>query len=111
MRFSATIELGGKTATGVVVPPEVVAQLSAGKRPPVLATINGYTYRSSVASMGGRFLLGISADVRAKAGVAAGDEVDTRHGDRGSALPVHGLGTKFLTQEGQRGLFGVQRLR
>jgi len=73
MRFYATIELGGKTATGVVVPPEVVAQLSAGKRPPVRATINGYTYRSSVASMGGRFLLGISADVRAKAVIQLGE--------------------------------------
>jgi len=73
MRFYATIELGGKTATGVVVPPEVVAQLSAGKRPPVRATINGYTYRSSVAWMGGRFLLGISADVRAKAVIQLGE--------------------------------------
>lgn len=76
MRFHATVELGGKTATGVVVPPEIVAGLGSSKRPPVRATINGYTYRSSIASMGGRFLLSVSADVRDKAGVKAGDEVD-----------------------------------
>lgn len=76
MLFHAAIELGGKTATGVEVPAEVVQSLGTGKRPPVRATINGYTYRSSVAPMGGRFLLGISADVREKAGVRAGDEVD-----------------------------------
>jgi len=76
MRFHATVELGGKTATGVEVPAEVVQALGPSKRPPVRATINGYTYRSSVASMGGRFLLSVSAEVRDKAGVAAGDEVD-----------------------------------
>lgn len=76
MRFHATVELGGKTATGVAVPPEIVAGLGSSKRPPVRATINGYTYRSSIASMGGRFLLSVSADVRERAGVKAGDEVD-----------------------------------
>ena len=76
MKFHATLQLGGKTATGVVVPPEVVAALGPSKRPPVRATINGYTYRSSVASMGGRFMLGVSAEVREQAGVQAGDELD-----------------------------------
>lgn len=76
MRFRATLELGGKTATGVVVPPEVVEGLGTSKRPPVRVTINGHTYRSSIASMGGRFLLGVSADVREQAGVQAGDELD-----------------------------------
>lgn len=76
MRFRTTIELGGKTATGMQVPPEVVEALGAGKRPAVSVTINGYTYRSTVAPMGGVFLLPVSAEVRAAAGVAAGDEVD-----------------------------------
>ena len=48
----------------------------AGKRPPVRATIRGYTYQSSVASLGGRFMLAVSEAVRRNAGVAAGDEVD-----------------------------------
>jgi hypothetical protein len=76
MRFRAVIELGGKTATGIQVPTEVVESLGPSRRPPVRVTINSYTYRSSVASMGGRFMLPVSAEVRGSAGVAAGDEVD-----------------------------------
>lgn len=76
MRFRATIELGGRTATGVEVPEKVVTGLGGGGRPKVRATIEGTTYRSSVASMGGRHMLGISAEVRERAGVAAGDTVD-----------------------------------
>ena len=74
--FRATILQAGKTATGVVVPDEVVAALGAGKRPPVRVTIGGYTYRSTVAVMGGKFMLGISAEVRDGAGVAGGDDVE-----------------------------------
>ncbi len=76
MRFRTTIELGGKTATGFQVPPEVVAALGSTKRPPVRVTINGYTYRSTVAPMGGVFMLPLAAEHRTAAGVAAGDEVD-----------------------------------
>ncbi|MBA3943076.1 MAG: DUF1905 domain-containing protein [Herpetosiphonaceae bacterium] len=76
MRFRAVIQLHGKTATGVEVPPEIVASLGPSKRPPVRVTIKGHTYRSSVASMDGVFMLGISAENRASAEVAAGDEVD-----------------------------------
>jgi hypothetical protein len=76
MRFRTTILLGGKTATGVQVPDEVVASLGAGKRPPVRVTIAGHTYRTSVASMGRVFMVGVSAEVRSATGVAAGDEVD-----------------------------------
>jgi hypothetical protein len=74
MRFRATILSNGKTATGIEVPSRVVDALGS-KRPKVRATINGYTYRSSVASMSGTFMLGVSAEVREKAGVAAGDTV------------------------------------
>ncbi len=76
MRFRTTILKNGKTATGIHVPDEVVASLGAGKRPKVTVTINGYSYRSSVASMDGRFMVGVSATVRAGAGVAGGDTVD-----------------------------------
>lgn len=75
MRFVSTLELGGKTATGLEVPAEVVEGLGAGKRPKVSATILGHTYRSSIAVLGGRFLLPVSAEVRAATGVVAGDEV------------------------------------
>ena len=75
MKFRAIIQLNGKTATGIRVPPEVVTSLGSSKKPAVRVTINGYTYRNTVATMGGEFMLGISSDVRERAGVAAGDEV------------------------------------
>jgi hypothetical protein len=73
--FTVTLELAGKTATGMEVPAEVVERLGAGKRPPVKVTIGGYTYRNTIAVMGGRYMLGVSAEHRAGAGVAAGDTV------------------------------------
>ncbi len=76
MRFRARIELHGKTATGIRVPPEVVEHLKSGKRPPVRVTINGHTYRSTVAPMGGEFLLPVSAENRTSSGVEVGDEVE-----------------------------------
>lgn len=76
MRFRAVIELNGKTATGIPVPPDVVEGLGQGKRPPVQVTIGEHSYRSTVGVMGGRYLIPVSADHRAAAGVAAGDEVD-----------------------------------
>jgi hypothetical protein len=76
MRFRAVIERSGKTATGIRVPAEIVASLGAGKRPPVRVTINGYTYRSTVAPLGGAFMVGVSAENRSGAGVSGGDEVD-----------------------------------
>jgi hypothetical protein len=75
-QFRAVIEAHGKTATGIEVPAEVVEALGPSRRPKVRATVAGHTYRSSVASMGGRFLLGVSAEVRRAANVGAGDEVD-----------------------------------
>ncbi len=76
VKFRATIALAGKTATGFEVPPEIVEGLGAGKKPPVRVTINGKTYRSTIASRGGRYLVGVSAENRQLTGVAAGDEVE-----------------------------------
>jgi uncharacterized protein DUF1905/bacteriocin resistance YdeI/OmpD-like protein len=76
MKFRTIVELGGKTATGLPVPDDVVAQMGVGKRAPVRVTIGGHTYRTTVASMGGRFLIPLSAENRTAAGVAAGDDVD-----------------------------------
>jgi hypothetical protein len=75
VRFEAEVLSSGKSATGIEVPAEAVAALGSGKRPAVRATINGYTYRNTVAVMGGRSLLSVSADVRQRAGIAAGDRV------------------------------------
>jgi hypothetical protein len=76
MKFRTKILQAGKTATGIEFPSTIVDALGAGKRPPVRVTINGYTYRSTVAVMDGKYMLGISAEVREAAGVAGGDVVD-----------------------------------
>jgi len=76
MRFGTVILSSGKTTTGIRVPDEIVAGLGRGKRPPVRVTINGHTYRSTVAVMGGRFMVGVSAENRTLAGVSGGDHVD-----------------------------------
>jgi hypothetical protein len=77
-RFRATLELGGKTATGIHVPDRVVESLGAGRRPPVKVTIRGHSYPSTIATMGGRFMLPVSAENRSCAGVSAGDEFDVQ---------------------------------
>ena len=76
MQFRAVIEQSGKTATGITVPDEIVAALGGGKKPAVTVTLNGYIYRTSIATVGGSSMVGVSADVRAAAGVQGGDEVD-----------------------------------
>jgi hypothetical protein len=76
MQFRTTILQAGKTATGIRVPDGVVEALGAGRRPPVRVTIRGYTYRSTIAVMGGDYMVGVNADNRAGAGVVGGDEVD-----------------------------------
>jgi hypothetical protein len=76
MRFHTTILQTGKTATGIRIPDEIIDGLGAGKRPAVRVTIRGFTYRSTVAVMGGAYMVGVNADNRAGAGVAGGDEVD-----------------------------------
>jgi hypothetical protein len=75
MKFKTTILQAGKTATGIVVPEAIVEQLGAGKKPPVHVTINGYTYRNTIAVMGGQFMVGVSAEHRKGANVAGGDTV------------------------------------
>jgi hypothetical protein len=76
MKFPATIELDGKTATGVRVPDEVVEALGGGHRPRVRVTLAGYSYQTSVARMRGEFKFPVSAAVREATGVAAADTVE-----------------------------------
>jgi len=76
MRFHTTILQGDKTATGIRIPDEIMTGLGAGRKPPVRVTINGHSYRSTVATVDGRPMVGISAENRAGAGVAGGDAVD-----------------------------------
>jgi hypothetical protein len=76
MRFRTTVLLGGKTATGLPVPPEVIEALNAGRQPKVQVTVGGHSYRTTIGVRGGQFLIPLSAENRTAAGVAAGDEVD-----------------------------------
>ena len=73
---TAVLEPARTTAPGIEVPPGVVAELGGSRRPAVTVSSRGHSYRSPVASMGGRFLVPVSAEVRAAAGVAAGDVLD-----------------------------------
>ena len=66
----------GKTATGIRVPDDIIAALGSSRRPPVRAAVNGYTYRTSVASIDGGFMCSLGADVRKRAGVAGGEQVE-----------------------------------
>jgi hypothetical protein len=76
MRFRATLELHGKTATGIEVPPAVVEELGGGKKPAVTVTLGGHSYRTTIGSMKGLHLIPVSAENRTAAGLSAGDEVD-----------------------------------
>jgi len=76
VKFRTTILQGDKTATGIRVPDDVMTALNAGKKPKVSVTINGHTYRSSVATVDGGPMVGVSEVVRTAARVKGGDTVD-----------------------------------
>ncbi len=76
IRFKAELELTGRTAAGFEVPDEVVERLDGGGHPKVVVSVNGYTFRTSVAKMGGRYLLGVSAARRAEGSIAPGEVYD-----------------------------------
>jgi len=72
--FDTTIlQIGNNT--GICVPDETVEEMGAGKKPPVNVTVNNYTYRNTIAVMGGKFMIGVSADIRGKTGIKGGDKV------------------------------------
>jgi hypothetical protein len=75
MKFRSYVE-PAEPMTGRGVPPEVVEALGGGRRPAVTITINRQAWKSRVAVMGGRYLLGLSSANRKAAGVATGDEVE-----------------------------------
>jgi hypothetical protein len=76
MKHRGILHSTGKTTTGFKIPAEMVEQLGGGKRPPVKVVIGSHTWRTTIAPMGGEFWLGVSAENRAGAGIAAGDEVE-----------------------------------
>ena len=75
MQFTTTI-VGDGNKAGIEIPSSVVEALGAGRKPPVVVTINGRSYRSSIAVMGGKYMVGVSAANRQLTGAAAGDTVE-----------------------------------
>jgi Bacteriocin-protection, YdeI or OmpD-Associated/Domain of unknown function (DUF1905) len=72
--FTSTLAMFGNN-TGIVVPEKVIGHFNAGKRVPVLVNLNGHEYRSTVAVMGGQYLIGVSAAIRKATGLAGGDPI------------------------------------
>ena len=74
MQYDTTIlQIGNNT--GIEVPPSVIEALGGGKKPAVIVTIGSFSYRSSVAVMGGKFLISLSAERRAESGLKGGDPI------------------------------------
>jgi len=75
--FTTTIhQVEGRPVTGIVVPEEIILGFGKGKKPPVKVTLNGYTYRSTVAVMGGAYMISLSSENRTAAGVHGGDTLE-----------------------------------
>jgi hypothetical protein len=76
IRFRAQLQQRGPAAAVVLDETQVAAVGEGAKRFPVVATVNGYTWRTSVARMGGEFLVGLNREVREGAAVQAGDQAE-----------------------------------
>jgi len=72
--FETTLTATGNN-TGIVVPPEVLDQLGAGKRPAVAVTVNGYAFDCTIGSMGGKAMIAFSAERRKESCLAGGDPI------------------------------------
>jgi hypothetical protein len=88
MRFRTTIQQTGKNTTGIAVPDDVVAALGSGRRPAVTVTVNGYSYPSTVASMGGVSMVSLSAERRAEGGLVERLDDDGRQRQLIPSLPT-----------------------
>ena len=73
--FKTTLHQVGNN-TGIVVPPAIIEALAAGKKPALTVTVNGYSYRSTVATMGGQFMISFSSAHRAATGIKGGDTIE-----------------------------------
>ena len=74
MRFDTTLFRSGNN-TGIEVPSALIDELGGGKRPAVTVSVNGFSYRSTVGVMGGRYLIPFSSDKRAATGLAGGEAI------------------------------------
>lgn len=75
--FRTTLWAAGGNNVGIVVPEDVVLGFDRGKRVPVVVTIDGgYSYRNTISSMKGQYLISFNAETRAATGKGAGDEIE-----------------------------------
>ena len=104
--FTTTLLRNGRNV-GIEVPDEVVESFGAGKRVPVIVTINGYSYPSTIAVMGGQYLLPLAAAHRDAAGVAGGEtvEVTLTHDTSARDTPVPDDLAEALDAAGARAAF------
>jgi Bacteriocin-protection, YdeI or OmpD-Associated/Domain of unknown function (DUF1905) len=76
VRFTTTLLKFGPNNTGIEVPEDVLAAMGRGRRVKVVATVNGYTYRTSIAPAMGRILMPFSSEHRAATGLRGGEEIE-----------------------------------
>jgi hypothetical protein len=76
IRITATLAKRGPAAAVVLDEDQFAAVGEGAKRFPVVATVNGYSWRTTVTRMGGEFLVGLGREVRASARAEAGDTVE-----------------------------------
>jgi hypothetical protein len=80
---SVILQAEGMKATGVPVPDGVVAELGSAKNAPVTVTLRAagstgdwYTYRTSIATRNGSYIMSFSSANRDASGLGAGDAVE-----------------------------------
>jgi hypothetical protein len=73
--FKTTLAGNPEGPTGIEVPPASIAALGTSKKPAVNVTVNGYVYQSTVAVMGGKFMIPFSSAHRTASGIKAGDKI------------------------------------
>jgi antitoxin component of MazEF toxin-antitoxin module len=76
LTFKTTLQKRGPAAAVVLDDDQVDKVGEGAKRFPVRATVNGYVWRTSVARMGGEFMVGLPREVREGADARAGDAVE-----------------------------------
>lgn len=75
MTITTTLTASQGNATGIKIPEAHVEKLNSGRKPKVKATINGYTYRTSIAFMGGEYWIPVAKAIRDAAGISAGEAI------------------------------------
>jgi Bacteriocin-protection, YdeI or OmpD-Associated/Domain of unknown function (DUF1905) len=107
--FDTTLAVRGNN-TGIIVPAELIEELGAGKRPPVLVEVNGYRYRNTVGVMGGKYMISVSAAVRKATGLRGGDAIEVSLTVSGAPQPVAippDLDTRFEANQQARAFFNA----